>query len=170
MTNVSEYVILYVNTKLAKGCKIKQIQPQGVTSLKTNADAFIDNATLLHNTCKFNTRAQELMLQVQHNASIWSRLLWVTGGLLEFLKSSYFLMIWNFTEEGKPYIVEEKNLPVNNVQLIDAAGTATKLKRYAPTKGIKMLGSHKAATLQETTEFDYIHTKGEKFLKALLSC
>ena len=33
-----------------------------------------------------------------------------------------------------------------------------------------MLGSHKAATLQETTEFDYIYTKGEKFLKALLSC
>ena len=131
-------VVLKVYAKLAKGCKIKQIQSQGVASLKTNADAFVDDATLLHNTSKFNTSAQELMLQVQHDASIWSRLLWVTGGLLEFLKSSYFLMIWNFTEEGEPYIVEEKDLPVNNVQLIDAAGTATKLKRYAPNKGIKM--------------------------------
>eukprot|EP00957_Ditylum_brightwellii_P164801 12547604-Ditylum_brightwellii.AAC.1 len=80
-------IVLKVYAKLAKGCKIKQIHPQGVTSLKTNADAFVDDTTLLHNT----------------------------RGLLEILKSSYFLMIWNFTEEGEPYIVEEKDLPVNNI-------------------------------------------------------
>eukprot|EP00957_Ditylum_brightwellii_P007966 603335-Ditylum_brightwellii.AAC.1 len=95
-------IVMKVYAKLAKGCKIKQIQPQGISSLKTNADAFVDDATLLHNTSKFNPSAQELLKQVQHDASIWSRLLWVTGGLLEFLKSSYFLMIWNFTEDGKP--------------------------------------------------------------------
>ena len=66
--------------------------------------------------------------------------------------------------------MEEEDLPINNVRLTDTAGIAMKLKQYALTKGIKMLGSHKAATLQETTELDYIHAKGEKFLKALLSC
>eukprot|EP00957_Ditylum_brightwellii_P113466 8651143-Ditylum_brightwellii.AAC.2 len=33
-----------------------------------------------------------------------------------------------------------------------------------------MLGSHKAATLQENTEFEYIQAKAEKFLRALLPC
>eukprot|EP00957_Ditylum_brightwellii_P093223 7098522-Ditylum_brightwellii.AAC.1 len=121
-------IVLKVYTKLAKGCTIKHIQNQGVVSLKTNADTFVDEATLLHNNHKFNASAQELMTQVKHDASIWSRLLWVTGGLLEFKKSSYFLMIWNFTEDGEPNIVEEADLPENNVQLIDASGNSTKPK------------------------------------------
>eukprot|EP00957_Ditylum_brightwellii_P190025 14466887-Ditylum_brightwellii.AAC.1 len=67
---------LKVYAKLAKGCTSKQIQHQGVVSLKKNADVFVDDAALLHNTHQFNASVQELMTQVQHNASIWSRLLW----------------------------------------------------------------------------------------------
>ena len=40
-------IVLKVYAKLAKGCKIKQIQHQGVTSLKTNTNAFVDNTRLL---------------------------------------------------------------------------------------------------------------------------
>eukprot|EP00957_Ditylum_brightwellii_P002115 163069-Ditylum_brightwellii.AAC.1 len=52
-------------------------------------------------------------------------------------------------EDGEPYIVNKADLPENNVCLIDASGNATKLKHFASSKGIKMLGLHKAATLQE---------------------
>eukprot|EP00957_Ditylum_brightwellii_P069991 5316149-Ditylum_brightwellii.AAC.1 len=45
---------LKVYANLAKGCTIKQVQHQGVDPLKTNADAFIGNVTLLHNTHQFN--------------------------------------------------------------------------------------------------------------------
>eukprot|EP00957_Ditylum_brightwellii_P098998 7541493-Ditylum_brightwellii.AAC.1 len=79
-------------------------------------------------------------------------------------------MIWNFTDDGEPYIVDKADLPKNKVQLINASGKATKLKRYEPSKGIKMLDSHKAAALKENTEFEYIQAKAEKFLRALLSC
>eukprot|EP00957_Ditylum_brightwellii_P105150 8015211-Ditylum_brightwellii.AAC.1 len=75
-------IVLKVYANLAKEYTIKQIQHQGVDSLKTNADALLDNATLQHYTHQFNVSAQELMTQVEHDASIWSRLLWVTGGLL----------------------------------------------------------------------------------------
>eukprot|EP00957_Ditylum_brightwellii_P185885 14151889-Ditylum_brightwellii.AAC.1 len=61
-------IVLKVYAKLAKRCTIKQIQHQGVDLLKTNADAFVDNATLLHNTHQLNANAQELMAQVQHDA------------------------------------------------------------------------------------------------------
>eukprot|EP00957_Ditylum_brightwellii_P166803 12696146-Ditylum_brightwellii.AAC.1 len=64
-------------------------------------------------------------------------------------------------EDGEPYIVDEADLPENKVHQINAAGNVTKLKRFEPNKGIKMLGLHKAATLQENTEFMYIQTKAE---------
>eukprot|EP00957_Ditylum_brightwellii_P144160 10984053-Ditylum_brightwellii.AAC.1 len=73
-------------------------------------------------------------------------------------------------EDKEPYIVNEADLPENKVRLIDTSGNATKFKRFAPSKGIKMLGSHKAAILQENTEFEYIQAKAEMFLRALLSC
>eukprot|EP00957_Ditylum_brightwellii_P053145 4029643-Ditylum_brightwellii.AAC.1 len=41
---------------------------KGAASLKTNIDAFVDNATLLHNNDQFNASAQILMTQVQHDA------------------------------------------------------------------------------------------------------
>ena len=78
------------------------------------------------------------------------RLLWVTGGLFEFLKSSYFIVIWKFSADGKPSI--NLDLPPNKVRLTNAQGSSTKLKRASPTNGIEMLGVQKAATLKETLE------------------
>eukprot|EP00957_Ditylum_brightwellii_P038816 2933655-Ditylum_brightwellii.AAC.1 len=60
------------------------------------------------------------MQQVKYDTEHWGRLVWITGGLLEFLKSSYFIVVWTFTTEGKPEISLE--LPENNVQLTDAQG------------------------------------------------
>eukprot|EP00957_Ditylum_brightwellii_P160111 12188082-Ditylum_brightwellii.AAC.1 len=72
---------------------------------------FVDDNTLMHNTPCPSTSAEDLMENVQHEVKLWGRLLWLTGGLLEFLKSSYFLVIWKFTAEGKPDI--SLNLPPN---------------------------------------------------------
>eukprot|EP00957_Ditylum_brightwellii_P087558 6665626-Ditylum_brightwellii.AAC.1 len=73
---------------------------------------FVDDNTLMHNTTSRDATAPDLMQNVQHDAELWGWLLWVTGGLLEFLKSSYFLVIWQFSKEGKPSI--SMNLPPNN--------------------------------------------------------
>eukprot|EP00957_Ditylum_brightwellii_P167853 12777647-Ditylum_brightwellii.AAC.1 len=70
-----------------------------------------------------------LMQQVKHDTEYWGRLLWITGGLLEFLKSSYFIVVWTFTSEGKPEISSE--LTENTVRLTDAQGWTTKLKQIS---------------------------------------
>eukprot|EP00957_Ditylum_brightwellii_P081501 6200579-Ditylum_brightwellii.AAC.1 len=51
------------------------------------------------------------MQTVQHDAKLWSRLLWVTSGLFNFLNSSYFLAIWIFSAKGDPSITLD--LPPN---------------------------------------------------------
>eukprot|EP00957_Ditylum_brightwellii_P090331 6879299-Ditylum_brightwellii.AAC.2 len=139
--------------------------------VQSNADMFVDDATLLHNNGnKFNTPAQQLMTQIQHGTDIWGQLLWVTGSLLEFLESPYFLLIWQFAASGKPYIVPEKELPPNTVTVTDANGNTTKFTRVTERKGIKMLGVLKAASLEEDNEFKYLIDRTVKYVGATSAC
>eukprot|EP00957_Ditylum_brightwellii_P178362 13585017-Ditylum_brightwellii.AAC.1 len=77
------------------------------------------------------------MQQVKHDTERWGMLLWTIGGLLEFLKSSYFIVIWKFTAEEKPAISSE--LPENNERLTNAQGWTTKLRQISPNDRIEML-------------------------------
>eukprot|EP00957_Ditylum_brightwellii_P178542 13600007-Ditylum_brightwellii.AAC.1 len=79
---------------------------------------FVDDNALMHNTDNFDESVTNLMQQVKHDTEYWGRLLWINGGLLEFLKSSYFIVVWTFTMEEKPEISLE--LPENTVRLTDA--------------------------------------------------
>eukprot|EP00957_Ditylum_brightwellii_P169436 12895835-Ditylum_brightwellii.AAC.1 len=36
------------------------------------------------------------MSYVDHDVNLWDELLWITGGLLEKLKTPYSLMVWDF--------------------------------------------------------------------------
>eukprot|EP00957_Ditylum_brightwellii_P005330 406567-Ditylum_brightwellii.AAC.2 len=56
----------------------------------------------MHTTDNFDEPADSLMQQVKHDTELWGRLLWITSGLLEFLKISYFIIMWTFTAEENP--------------------------------------------------------------------
>eukprot|EP00957_Ditylum_brightwellii_P124826 9514901-Ditylum_brightwellii.AAC.3 len=80
------------------------------------------------------------MDHIQHDAETWGRLLWALGGLLELSKSTYFLVIWSFTEVEKPQILTDQELPPNTVHVTDATNHSTALTRVSANDGIKMLG------------------------------
>eukprot|EP00957_Ditylum_brightwellii_P034464 2613980-Ditylum_brightwellii.AAC.1 len=80
---------------MVHGCTF--ICPEQKISAKVNADMFVDDATLLHNAIVFNTTAIQLMEQIKHDSKLWDGLVWSAGGLLEFRKSTYFLVICVFT-------------------------------------------------------------------------
>eukprot|EP00957_Ditylum_brightwellii_P075098 5706262-Ditylum_brightwellii.AAC.1 len=101
---------------------------------------------------------------------MWGRLIWTTGGLLEFTKSYYFLLAWMFTPEGHPMVVKEKDLPFNTVEVTNVKGTSTKLARVSAGKEVKMLGIHKAATLDKTTEYQYLKSKVIACIQAMNAC
>eukprot|EP00957_Ditylum_brightwellii_P050301 3814802-Ditylum_brightwellii.AAC.1 len=159
-------------SKYTTGCKgFAIMDPAQRMKVQSNAGMFVDDATLLHNNGnKFKTPAQQLMTQIQHDAEIWGWLLWVTGSLLELLKSTYFLLIWQFDAPGKPYIVPEEELPPNTANITDANGNTTKLTRVTERKGIKMLGILKAATLKEDDEFKYLMDRMAKYVGATSAC
>eukprot|EP00957_Ditylum_brightwellii_P119484 9116684-Ditylum_brightwellii.AAC.1 len=78
-------IILKVYHCMCKGCKFKD--PVQIMSVQCNVGMFADDATLLHNN-KFNIQALQFMQQTQHNAKIWGRPLWASGGLLEIAAES----------------------------------------------------------------------------------
>eukprot|EP00957_Ditylum_brightwellii_P195236 14873966-Ditylum_brightwellii.AAC.1 len=90
--------------------------------------------------------------------------------ILEFLKSSYFLVIWNFDVSGRPRIVPEAELPPNTVTVTDANGYTAKLHQIIEKEGIEMLGVKKAATLDETTEFEMLMDKTSLYVSAKALC
>ena len=65
------------------------------------------------------------------------RLLWTTGGVLEFLKRSYFLLIWEFKETQEPYVKKEEHILKNDMSLKDSDGYGATLKRIGTHEGIK---------------------------------
>eukprot|EP00957_Ditylum_brightwellii_P142482 10855414-Ditylum_brightwellii.AAC.1 len=77
-------IILKCYATLAKGCKI--YDPGKEEIIPSDVDMFVDDNTLMHNTNNFAEPAANLMQQVKHDTKRWGRLLWTTGGLLEFLK------------------------------------------------------------------------------------
>eukprot|EP00957_Ditylum_brightwellii_P082567 6277462-Ditylum_brightwellii.AAC.1 len=62
----------------------------------------VDDASLLHNDKRHDADASTLMSHIQHNEETWGQLLWASSRLLELAKSTYFVVIWSFTEVVRP--------------------------------------------------------------------
>eukprot|EP00957_Ditylum_brightwellii_P101533 7737860-Ditylum_brightwellii.AAC.1 len=90
-------VILKCYSWLAHRCKI--FGPSKDNHILADADMFVVDNTLMHNSPHFDISADELTKQIQADAELWGCLLWVTDGLLAFLKSSYLIVVWSFTDE-----------------------------------------------------------------------
>eukprot|EP00957_Ditylum_brightwellii_P206477 15348625-Ditylum_brightwellii.AAC.1 len=74
---------------------------------------FVDDNRQMHNNGKMHATARQLMSYVDHDVNLWDELLWITGGLLDRLKTTYSLMVWDFELSGKPFIIPMEQLPEN---------------------------------------------------------
>eukprot|EP00957_Ditylum_brightwellii_P138541 10560435-Ditylum_brightwellii.AAC.3 len=85
-------VIVKCYHRLCKGCTI--YDPGGLIAVKCNANMFVDDNTLIHNSPEFDIPPQKLMENIQHDIELWGPLLW-------------------FDPSGRPHIVLESELPTN---------------------------------------------------------
>eukprot|EP00957_Ditylum_brightwellii_P019238 1450296-Ditylum_brightwellii.AAC.1 len=79
----------------------------------------------MRNGKKPDVFAKELMSIVTHNLSLWDHYIWITGGLIEQLKTEYSLMVWTFESTGAPQLTLEHNLPPNTVVIQQPDYTTT---------------------------------------------
>eukprot|EP00957_Ditylum_brightwellii_P044307 3361977-Ditylum_brightwellii.AAC.1 len=107
-------ILLKCYHQLCIGCTIQD--PDKLIMVSCNADIFMDNNTLMHNSKDFAETPTQLMHNIQQDVELWGRLLRATGGLSEFLRSTYFLLIWQFESSGRPIIVPKEELPTNTMK------------------------------------------------------
>eukprot|EP00957_Ditylum_brightwellii_P145029 11045274-Ditylum_brightwellii.AAC.1 len=67
-------------------------------------------------------------------------------------------------------IIPEEDLLTNVVWLTNASGNSAVLRQVSASKGIKMLGIYKAATLDETDKLDYLLNKTATYTSTACAC
>eukprot|EP00957_Ditylum_brightwellii_P014083 1062309-Ditylum_brightwellii.AAC.1 len=162
---------LKLYNKRAKGCKLKD--PTYQLTGKNRAKIYADDNKTMHNNSVYNANANDLMQYVDKDINLWDNLLWLTGGLLEILKTMHSFMGWQFTMEGILSLTLMAALPENYMKL-RREGIATTIKRSLEENAIWNLGVHLALNLQITTELNVLKAKTMKFGNAtmvyLLQC
>jgi hypothetical protein len=86
--------------------------------------------------------------------SRWAKLLWTSGGAINFDKTSYSMLIWRFKDNGIAELTPEKDLPRNSVKISNPTKPSEThtIKRKCVTTSIKTLGVFKAADLSQKDE------------------
>jgi hypothetical protein len=165
---ISTYLICAYK-KQAHGCTLKD--PTGKITWKRAINMFVDDSYLFHALLRF-LGAIALMALIAHDISKWSKLLWTSGGAINFTKSFYTMVIWTFTADGIAKITLNDDLPANTVSINNPSKPTERqpIKRKCVTTASKTLGVFKAADLSQTGEFKHLKQKAEKFTKALVSC
>jgi hypothetical protein len=104
--------------------------------------------------------------------SRWAKLLWTSGGAINFDKTSYSMLIWRFKDNGIAKLTPEKDLPRNSGKISNPTKTSENhtIKRKCVTTSIKTLGVFKAADLSQKDEYEHLEGKAQQFAKALISC
>jgi hypothetical protein len=162
-------MLIRAYNKRAHGGKLND--PTGKITWKRAIDMFVDDAYLFH-ILRMLMGATVLMQRISHDLSLWAKLLWVSGGAINFEKSFYSILIWKFTPEGHAYLLKNEELPPNKVQVPNPNDETQhrKIKRTCISKASKTLGVMKAADLNQSAEYTKLHEKTELFNKALAAC
>jgi hypothetical protein len=161
--------LIFVYNKRAHGCHFED--PTGEFSWKRAIDMFVDDAYLYH-LIALGLGASALMAIITHDISSWSKILWTSGGAVNYQKSFYSMLIWKFNANGTAYLAKEQDLPPNTVNIPNPSKpeeTHT-VKRKCVTAASKTLGVFKAADLSQTGEYQHLIRKTTRFAKALVSC
>jgi hypothetical protein len=99
---------------------------------------------------------------MQHNAQLWSKLLWISGGLLEFLNCLFHQIHYDFELNGTPIMCA--GIYGNPIQVHDAV---TVQQVTIPAKSVytphKTLGHHKAPAGANRTQGQVLYTNSDTY-------
>jgi hypothetical protein len=110
-------IVMTIYQDLAAGM---QITNADVTEkLQEWIDGYVDDTSIFTNIDETNEipTAQSIAQQLQSDASIWERLLSATGGKLELTKCFYYILQWEFDNEGVPSHMSKQDLEDSGVKI-----------------------------------------------------
>ena len=130
---------------------------------RTN-DAFVDDVTGYTNRfieeLHGNRVLQDVLKQMQEDATLWSELLHISGGKLALHKCLYYIMTWVWKRN------DATTLPATNIEpkiLLNQ----TPIKHYNCTDAHRTLGQYKAPDGNTSSQLDFMKQKSTNWLHAI---
>jgi hypothetical protein len=104
---------------------------------------------------------------LERDAQIWERLLWTSGGLLKLPKCLYYLMKWEFDDEGKATLAHKQDLP--DMHLTSGASPRKeKINQHNSDEAHRTLGCWLSTNFQMHTALSILKQKAHHFGRKLL--
>ena len=125
-------------------------------TIRRSADGFVDDVTAWINCFQQiseDPHAQDqeslpkLVRKMEEAAQYWEQLLNATGGKLELPKCFYYVLRWNFDEEGEARLASRQEIP-HQITLIESQTDETcEIEQKDCSDAHKTLGNHVAPSL-----------------------
>jgi zinc-binding in reverse transcriptase/Endonuclease/Exonuclease/phosphatase family len=164
LLNCSIYFYIYES----KCYGAKYIDLDGSRELRLGMTGFVDD-----NKCNVNSSPQDestLCSRAEHDAQLWSDILWSSGGALEHGKCSYRYLKTDFASSGIPYF--RGGAFGTPITIHDGHGVSTVLEHKSAYDAYKTLGTYQAATKHQRAQFEALQKKATHLVRtlALSSC
>eukprot|EP00957_Ditylum_brightwellii_P054412 4122588-Ditylum_brightwellii.AAC.1 len=120
------------------------VSPDQVHQVLLTILGFVDDTNnQVNEFCNNNVTIKRLLSLIQQDSQLWSKLLWLLGGLLELSKCSYHILHFNSKPDGSP---EVNNIPpVQSLWIKNAhMGEYTHIQYTLAFNPHKTLGHYKA--------------------------
>ena len=148
------------------------INPDGTLRVELDMSGFVDDTKGHTNDMDFETSlaAEALRKRLEHDAQLWSDLLWVAGGQLEHSKSYFYMMIWEFDDDGTPYLKDCTHEQMELWNFHRTAVTAVECKKNDESR--RTLGVFHSLGRDRAMAAEEILTKTDKFVEKFrgISC
>jgi len=143
--------------------------PDGALSVNLYMLGFVDDTSNQTNHFESATppSMEELIRLMQHDAQIWSDLLWASGGELELSKCTFHHIRFQFDLKGRPTMVQGKFSPHLHVR--NNRGVEININQLANDECHKLLGCYKCPTGKLETQAKILLQKCNDFAKVVNS-
>ena len=114
--------------------------PSFQTFLSKVLDAFVDDTDLWDIVLDQHATTEYLLQRLQDRAQFWEKILFATGGKLNFQKCFWYLVQWDWDKNDQPVLLPPSLLPAS---LSLTSGTCTipqPIQRKSPFDALKTLG------------------------------
>jgi hypothetical protein len=143
--------------------------PQKVETLKRTMEGFVDDTDVQVNDAKTPYTAQELAQVLQIDAQHWEKLLFTSGGKLELNKCFFYLLYWEFDDDGKPRLKKKADLPHKLMLHQGNDLEPTEIQQKDCSEPHKTLGVMKAPNRSQKGEEQRLKKKCDAHAVAILS-
>lgn len=153
--------IMDCQQKYGKGMNMISVNKQ--QTLVQWIDGFVNDTTIYCNNHDLSLNEDDLILNMTHDANLWSQLLQITGGKLQLQKCFYFILSWKFDKNGQPSpkTISDQTAQ-REVYIYDENNNYQKITQIESTDTFRTLGCHVNGVSNSDTQYKILLDKSER--------